>query len=176
MSEDYTRPDRDLAKGHPLLQERWSRLRAELEDRGFPMFVNEVYRPDLRQQWLFGAGRSAPELAARGINPAFSRPSELRVTNAWNCHTSAHGLAIDGRPAAAALDVVPVGSDGKPWSKDDPWDAFVAILAAIGPGFGLVHFHSRAKEVTDRPHLQLVEWSDLDHTLHHLTGAAHGTV
>jgi hypothetical protein len=160
---DVTRPDRDLAKGHPLLQARWPVLLERLVAEGFPMMVNEVYRPELRQQWLYGAGRSAFQLAGQGISAAFARPAEPRVTNAWSAKLSAHGWTIANVPAAAALDVVPVGADGKPWSRDDPWDAFVALLARIGPSHGLVHFHSPGKGVWDRPHLQLVEWSDRDH-------------
>jgi hypothetical protein len=160
---DMSRPDRDLTKGHPLLKERWPVLLARLTADGFPMMVNEVYRPELRQQWLYGAGRTVRQMMDRGLSTAFARPTEPRVTNAWSAHLSAHGWTEQNQPAAAALDVVPVGADGKPWSRDDPWDAFVALLARIGPEYGLVHFHSPGKGVWDRPHLQLAEWSDSDH-------------
>lgn len=171
-SEDYRQADPDLALGHPLLQARWEVLNGILLHKyGWRMLVIEVYRPELRQQWLYGAGRTVPELMAKGIVTRFSRPTLKRVTGAWSAKVSAHGVTIRGPggtwiPAAAALDVDPVGEDGKPWTADDPWDPFVVALAAEGPAVGLVHFHSRGT-VTDRPHLQLwPEWSDQDHRLH----------
>jgi len=172
--ERFDRADPDLAKGHPLLQERWPRLeRILLAKYGWKVVVIEVYRPELRQMWLYGQGRTAAELAQKGIRRAgFARPQLKRVTNAWSARVSAHGVTIRGPagtwvPAAAALDVVPVGADDRPWTVDDPWDPFVVAIAAEGPTIGLVHFHGRNKGVTDRPHLQLwPEWSDSDHRLH----------
>lgn len=162
---NLTVPDHDLGKGHQLLQQRWPRLLEQLHQAGFPMVVNEVYRSEGRQVWLFGAGRTGAQLVAHGIAASYARPEEPRVTNAWSAAVSPHGCLEAGHPAAAAMDVVPIGADGRPWNRDDPWDAFVAKMAAIGPGLGLVHFHSPGKAVWDRPHLQLVEWSD---ALHHL--------
>lgn len=167
---DFSRADPDLTKGHPLLQERWARLELRLRSHyGWRMVVIEVYRPELRQQWLFGQGRTVGQLKPHGISYAFSRPRLPIVTNAWSAQVSAHGCTRKAGglvvPASAALDVDPVGDDGKPWTADDPWDPFVVALAAEGPSFGLVHFKSRGK-VTDRPHLQLwPEWHDLTHTL-----------
>lgn len=175
MSEDYTRADRDLGKGHPVLQQRWTALKGRLLTEGYPMWENEVYRPELRQQWLWGAGRSVNDVVAKGLPHSFARPLERRVTNAWSARLSAHGctrtiLIEDGEekivPAAAAMDLVPVGKDEKPWTPDDEWTPFVVLLATVGPEYGLVHFHAPGKEVSDKPHLQLVEWSDRDHTLH----------
>lgn len=171
MTEDFTQADPDLDKGHPLLVERWGWLEKRLRDKySFKMQVIEVYRPELRQQWLYGQGRTVGQLQPHGISFAFARPRLKIVTNAWSARVSAHGTTRkDGGlvlAAAAALDVVPVGLDRVPWTDDDPWDAFVIALAVEGPTFGLVHFHSRRKEVTDRPHLQLYpEWSDVTHLL-----------
>lgn len=165
MDLDVTQPDRELGKGHPLVRSRWPVLLAHLVAEGFPMVVNEVYRPELRQQWLYGSGRTTRQMMDRGLSVTFARPFEPRVTNAWSARLSAHGWTEGNQPAAAALDVVPLGGDGRPWTRDDPWDAFVALLARIGPEHGLVHFHSPGKGVWDRPHLQLVEWSDRDHRL-----------
>lgn len=157
-------PDRDLKKGHPLLQERWPLLEAFLRDEhGMNTRVNEVYRPELRQMWLYGAGRTQRQLMDLGIPNGLARPTEPRVTNARSARLSAHGWTIGTTPASAAIDVVPLGLDGRPWTKDDPWDEFVRLLAVHGPQVGLVHFHSPGKGVWDRPHLQLVEWSDRTH-------------
>ena len=157
------RPDRDLLKGHLLLQERWPKLLRRLTQDGFAMMLIEVYRPDTRQQWLYAQGRTPEACAIKGIPTQWARPGSI-VTNAWSAKTSAHGWTSEGEPAAAALDVVPVGADGKPWTIDDPWDAFVSAIARYGAEVGLVHFTSRGK-VTDRPHLQLREYSDLTHRL-----------
>lgn len=154
------------------MQVRWCNLHHLLQEKyGFVMQVIEVYRPDLRQQWLYGSGRSVAQLLDKGINTAFARPNLPRITMAWSARLSAHGATqADGTgqmmPSAAALDVVPLGVDGRPWTYDDPWDAFVVAMAAEGPTHGLVHFHAHGKGVTDRPHLQLwPEWSDQTHRL-----------
>lgn len=162
---DVTRPSRDIALAHPLVQQRWPVLKAKLEARGIPMFLNEAYRYDARQKWLFGAGRTGDECARYGVPRAYARPKEARVTNAYSCGTSAHGWTrVDERgilvPAAAAIDVVPVGADGKPWTKDDDWKGFLAALVEDGYAVGLVHFHKPGAPPTDKPHLQLREWSD----------------
>lgn len=166
VNSDITRADTDLRRGHPLLRERWARLERLLrEEHGMACRVIEVYRPEGRQRWLYGAGRTAQDLIQKGIDAAYARPSEPRVTNAWSAATSAHGWMEHGEPAAAALDVCPVGRDGRPYTADDPWDEFVRLIAALGPGIGLVHFHGK-KGVWDRPHLELYpEWSNREHRL-----------
>jgi hypothetical protein len=170
VGDRYDLPDRNPARWHPLVRARWPALRERLAADGFGMFVNEGYRPELRQQWLWAQGRTAAECGTKGINPRFARPGPI-VTNAWSARLSAHGVIMldpaTGNtviPASAALDVVPVGDDGKPWSHDDPWDAWLAKLAEYGSGIGLVHFTSRGK-ISDMPHLQLIEWSDREHRL-----------
>jgi hypothetical protein len=165
---DFTLADRDLAKGHPRLQERVPALEEELErSHGWRIQRVEVYRTELRQQWLYGSGRTVGKLNELGISSRFARPSLKVVTNASSARLSAHGWTEkrDGLvvPAAAAIDCGPVGQDGKLWTADDPWDDFVRTLALIGPKFGLVHFHSPGKAVWDRPHLELLEWSNREH-------------
>lgn len=157
------RADPDLSKGHGLLKLRWPKLDARLRKAGLECQVIEVYRPDARQQWLFGQGRTGEQLEARGIDPRFARPGAI-VTDAWSALTSAHGWTEGGNPAAAAMDIDPVGLDGRPWTADDQWDPMVSLVASCAALSGLVHFMTRGK-VTDRPHLQLVEWSDRLHTM-----------
>lgn len=169
----YKHPDKDLAKGHRLMQERWPLLDAALQGSRFNLGriqVIEVYRPDMRQQWLYGQGRTAEQCVAKGVPVEFARPG-LIVTNAWSAAVGAHGWtepipgSILRAPASCAIDVVPVGPDGRAWTKDDRFDEFVQDMIVAGPEFGLVHFHSAGKTVTDRPHLQLIEWSDKEHRL-----------
>jgi hypothetical protein len=102
------------------------------------------------------------------VPPEFARPGAI-VTNAWSAKTSAHGWTETRKgvtvPAAAALDVVPVGKDGKPWTADDDWDGFLRAMTAEGYAIGLVHFHKPGEPPSDKPHLQLKEWSDASHQL-----------
>lgn len=166
MAEDYRRPDPDLGKGHPLLQERVPVLENLLRHRyGWEVRRLEVYRPELRQQWLYGAGRTVGEIAPRGISPMFARPREPRVTNAWSARVSAHGFAIGDQPASCAIDLCPLGQDRRPFTKDDPWDEFVRAMVVEGLSIGLVHFHAPGKAVWDKPHLELLEWSNRARTL-----------
>lgn len=169
MTLKLWQPDRDFSKAHTLIRGRWPVLKRELEERhGILLFINEVYRPEARQQWLYGAGRGREKLIVRGINPEWARPTEPIVTNAWSARTSSHGWVENGLPASCAIDVVPVGADQRPWTKDDDWDRFVALtddIADVGGRIGLIHFHAPGKAVWDKPHLQLKEWSDEEHRL-----------
>jgi hypothetical protein len=162
---DLGRPMRDLRLVHPKVHERWSLLLPVLEHAGFRMFVNETYRPDIRQQWLWAQGRTAEQCKRQGVPPKFAREGAI-VTNSSSAKNSAHGWtrAIGvGKvaPAACAIDVVPVGTDGKPWTKDDTWDSWYAFVARPEvKALGLVHFSKPGKKPWDLPHLQLKEWSD----------------
>lgn len=167
--QPYEVPDADLAKGHVLLRGRWPVLKQELEAKhGISLRVIEVYRPDVRQQWLYGAGRIPELCVTKGVPREFARPAEKIVTNAWSASVGAHGWSENGQPASCAMDVVPVGADGKPWTDDDRWSEFVELtndFLDVGGRVGLTHFHAPGKDVWDKPHLQLVEWSDLEHRL-----------
>lgn len=160
-----SRAVRDLSLTHPLIQQRWPMLCVLLESRGLKMFVVETYRYHERQRWLFGAGRTAEQLKRYGVPTKYARPAERIVTNSWSALNSAHGWTRHddtGKlvPAAAALDVVPVGADNKPFTTDDEWQRFLHLVEVDGASLGLVHFHKPGKPPWDKPHLQLTEWSD----------------
>ena len=168
-------PNRDPLLWHPLVIQRWALLQPALEHAlGCRVVVNEGYRPDARQQWLYGQGRTPEQLRAKGLDAILARPG-LVATNAWSAKTSAHGFVLpictevwpDGVPASCALDLLVMGKDNVPWTKDDPWDQFVALTTDQGllARIGLVHFHATGKQVWDRPHIQLIEYSDLLHNL-----------
>jgi hypothetical protein len=164
---DVTHPDRDLGKGHPLLQQRWPILKAVMSEKyGWEIQLIEVYRPELRQMWLYGAGRTSRQLLDAGIPISLSRPYEPRVTNAKSSRLSAHGWLQGTTPAAAAADVCPVGKDGRAFTRDDPFDDFVVAVAREASVTGLIHFHSASKGVWDRPHVQLDIWCDRHHVVH----------
>ena len=158
-------PNRDIKTAHKLVQERWAILEPCLHESGFNMLLNEVWRSDLRQQWLWAQGRTALECKRYGVPVKFAREGKV-VTNSWSARNSAHGWMVSGGigklvPAACAIDVVPLGLDGKPWTKDDQWDSWYAFMSRPDiKAVGLVHFSKPGKKPWDLPHLQLVEWSD----------------
>jgi hypothetical protein len=131
---------------------------------GTEFWVNEVFRPNERQMWLFGAGRTPEQCAKKGVPKHYARPKDPIVTNSWSAKNSAHGWMENGKPAACALDIVPLGKDGKPWTKDDPWDDLVKVVQSF-EHIGLRHFHKPGKPPWDKPHVQLTEWSDAEHRL-----------
>ncbi len=162
----YARPDRDWSKAHPLLLPRYLALVIALPSE-LGLWVNEIYRSDDRQRWLYAQGRTADQCSQRDVDPAWARPGPI-VTNAWSAATSPHGFLLNGLPAAAALDVVPLGADGRPWTRDDDWALFVQLTtdpSSIGGQIGLVHFHRPGVAMWDQPHLQLREWSDSQRTV-----------
>ncbi len=154
----------DRATGHPELVRRVSYFELRLAKRGMRFREIEWYRYDARQAFLFGQGRDIATLLAHGLDPKLAQPQLPIVTDAWSAAVGAHGWTRQDEtgtwiPAAAALDIVPVGADGNPWTKDDPWDDFLACCAEEATPAGLVHFR-RHGLITDRPHLQLIEWND----------------
>src|SRR5260370_22437543 len=163
---DVPRPDPDLAKAHSLFRQRapvWERAAAAA---GFPVQRLEVFRSDERQRWLYGQGRTPEQLLVIGLDPVLACPELPRVTNAPTAHTSAHGYRLaDGTPAACAGDYCVLDAAGKLWAADAPWDAFMAWCLAHEQLYALRHFGPPAHPVTDRPHLQLVEYDDVTHTL-----------
>jgi len=166
---DVNKPVRDLATAHPVLERRFGDWLLAMKKLGFETFLNEVYRYHVRQQWLWAQGRTAAQCVNAGIPSSWARPGPI-VTNAMSCETSPHGWTrkdASGKfvPASAAVDVVPVGADGKPWTLDDPWDDWLNAALSIEAETGLRHFRSRGKKIWDKPHLQLTEWDDANHTL-----------
>lgn len=157
-------PDRDLYKGHQLLQQRLPAFIAEAQSMGYKLVIIEIFRPEERQQWLYGQGRTPAQCSVKGVPVDYARPGAV-VTNAWSAKTSAHGYEEAGLPASCAADLVPTGADGKPWTTDDDWTAYLGVLEPIANKHGLRHFHAPGKAVWDKPHIQLVEWNDSTLTL-----------
>jgi hypothetical protein len=180
----YRVPDADWYKAHPLLFEALPPALAACANEGVFFKEEEFYRPEIRQQWLYGQGRKASDCAAKGVPQDFARNGPI-VTNAWSATTSAHGFRICSvdkthyvnglalcpvcqqptTPAACAVDLVPLGPDGKAWTPDDPWNVFIGKLEPIFNAHGLRHFHAPGKQVWDKPHVQLVQWDDAAHLL-----------
>lgn len=160
----------DRATGHPDLVTRLADLESRMKAKKMPYLEIEFFRYSARQGWLYGSGRGKAQMHAKGISEAYARPDEPIVTNAWSAENSAHGWVRQVEdalwvPAAAAVDIVPVGPDDKPWTKDDPIAEFVAMVAECSAAVGLRHFRNAGGHVTDCDHIQLVEWRDDLHDL-----------
>jgi hypothetical protein len=166
---DVTRADPDLAKGHSLLQQRLPPWEQAAAGAGFRVQRLEVYRPDARQAWLYGQGRTPEALQAVGLDPALARPGQI-VTNAWSAKTSAHGYTIQPNetPAAAGADYGVLDSAGKLWAADADWPGFMVWCLANEQQYAIRHFGPPLHPVTDQPHVQLVEYNDHTHQLDRL--------
>ena len=162
---DITHADPDLGLGHSLLQQRLPPWEQAAAAAGYRVQRVEVYRPDARQAWLYGQGRTPEALVAVGLDPALARAGAI-VTNAWSAKTSAHGYVLaDGTPAAAGADYCVLDGLGRLWAADADWAGFMAWCLANEQTYAIRHFGPPLHPVTDRPHVQLVEWSDSWHDL-----------
>lgn len=167
---DVTRAWRDPASAHPLLPPRLADLESRMVARKMPYLLLEFFRYDARQGWLYGGGRSSAQLTIKGISEAYARPDAPIVTDAWSAATSAHGWTRQNDagiwvPAAAAVDLIPVGRDGKPFTADDPLAEFIALVAECSAAVGLRHFRRASGQIWDKDHVEMVEYSNATHQL-----------
>jgi peptidoglycan L-alanyl-D-glutamate endopeptidase CwlK len=88
-------------------------LRA-IQISGQDFSVLEGVRTDARQRELYGQGRSAKELASKGVDPALARPLMNKVT--WTLKSN-HFVQADG--SGHAVDLVPYPIDWDTLSKFD---------------------------------------------------------
>jgi peptidoglycan L-alanyl-D-glutamate endopeptidase CwlK len=88
-------------------------LRA-IQISGQDFSVLEGVRTDARQRELYGQGRSARELTAKGVDPALARPLMDKVT--WTLKSN-HFVQADG--CGHAVDLVPYPVDWNTLSKFD---------------------------------------------------------
>lgn len=82
----------------PLTRQKYDLFMAKANDAlsgfGYQVFPLETRRNQKRQEWLYGAGRTAAELRAAGIDPSFARPTAKTVT--WTLQSKhLEGLAFD---------------------------------------------------------------------------------
>ena len=125
---------RKLTDLHPQMQPMVTRFLANARAAGIDLLVTCTYRSNEEQAALYAIGRT--------------KPGRI-VTNA-RLGRSTHNNTLNGKPAALAVDVVPL-RDGKPvWSASDPvWKR----VGEIGEKVGL-EWAGRWTTFREYPHFQ----------------------
>lgn len=125
---------RKLTDLHPQMQPMVTRFLANARTAGIDLLVTCTYRSNEEQAALYAIGRTKPGRIVTNAKPG----------------RSTHNNTLDGKPAALAVDVVPL-RDGKPvWSASDPvWKR----VGEIGEKVGL-EWAGRWTTFREYPHFQ----------------------
>lgn len=125
---------RKLTDLHPQMQSMVTRFLANARTAGIDLLVTCTYRSNEEQAALYAIGRTKPGRIVTNAKPG----------------RSTHNNTLDGKPAALAVDVVPL-RDGKPvWSASDPvWKR----VGEIGEKVGL-EWAGRWTTFRECPHFQ----------------------
>jgi len=139
--------DRDLAKLHPAFRLKVERLLEALQRAGVPFKLDEGFRSQERQAWLYASGRTRPgsiltqKDGAPGVWPKTHKVASERGKSRRSRHQS--GLAADLYPLRS--------NDGRVWIPAASHEAWV-LLATAARSLGL----RAGRDWGDSPH---VEWS-----------------
>lgn len=125
---------RKLTDLHPQMQPMVTRFLANARTAGIDLLVTCTYRSNEEQAALYAIGRTKPGRIVTNAKPG----------------RSTHNNTLNGKPAALAVDVVPL-RDGKPvWSASDPvWKR----VGEIGEKVGL-EWAGRWTTFREFPHFQ----------------------
>ena len=125
---------RKLTDLHPQMQPMVTRFLATARAAGIDLLVTCTYRSNEEQAALYAIGRTKPGRIVTNARPG----------------RSTHNNTLNGKPAALAVDVVPL-RDGKPvWSASDPvWKR----VGEIGEKVGL-EWAGRWTTFREYPHFQ----------------------
>lgn len=125
---------RKLTDLHPQMQPLVTRLLANARAAGIDLLVTCTYRSNEEQTALYAIGRTKPG----------------RIVTRAKAGQSKHNYTLNSKPAALAVDVVPL-RDGKPiWSASDPvWKQ----VGEIGEKVGL-EWAGRWTTFREYPHFQ----------------------
>jgi peptidoglycan LD-endopeptidase CwlK len=125
---------RKLTDLHPQMQPMVTRFLANARAAGIDLLVTCTYRSNAEQAALYAIGRTKPGRIVTNAKPG----------------RSTHNNTLNGKPAALAVDVVPL-RDGKPvWSASDPvWKR----VGEIGEKVGL-EWAGRWTTFREFPHFQ----------------------
>lgn len=125
---------RKLTDLHPQMQSMVTRFLANARAAGIDLLVTCTYRSNEEQAALYAIGRTKPGRIVTNAKPG----------------RSTHNNTLNGKPAALAVDVVPL-RDGKPvWSASDPvWKR----VGEIGEKVGL-EWAGRWTTFREYPHFQ----------------------
>ena len=125
---------RKLTDLHPQMQSMVTRFLANARAAGIDLLVTCTHRSNEEQAALYAIGRTKPGRIVTNAKPG----------------RSTHNNTLNGKPAALAVDVVPL-RDGKPvWSASDPvWKR----VGEIGEKVGL-EWAGRWTTFREFPHFQ----------------------
>lgn len=125
---------RKLTDLHPQMQPMVTRFLANARAAGIDLLVTCTYRSNEEQAALYAIGRTKPGRIVTNAKPG----------------RSTHNNTLNGKPAALAVDVVPL-RDGKPvWAASDPvWKR----VGEIGEKVGL-EWAGRWTTFREYPHFQ----------------------
>lgn len=125
---------RKLTDLHPQMQSMVTRFLANARAAGIDLLVTCTYRSNEEQAALYAIGRTKPGRIVTNAKPG----------------RSTHNNTLNGKPAALAVDVVPL-RDGKPiWAASDPvWKR----VGEIGEKVGL-EWAGRWTTFREYPHFQ----------------------
>jgi len=125
---------RKLTDLHPQMQPLVTRFLANARAAGIDLLVTCTYRSNEEQTALYAIGRTKPG----------------RIVTRAKAGQSKHNHTLNNKPAALAVDVVPL-RDGKPiWSASDPvWKQ----VGEIGEKVGL-EWAGRWTTFREYPHFQ----------------------
>lgn len=127
---------RKLTDMHPDVRPLAEQFLASAESEGIDVLVTCTHRSNIEQAQLYALGRTV-----KGKVVTNAKPGE-----------SLHNVMLKGKPAARALDVVPMVL-GKPmWDADHPlW----AALGRIGKACGLKWAGDWRGKMREKPHFEL---------------------
>ena len=125
---------RKLTDLHPQMQPMVTRFLANARAAGIDLLVTCTHRSNEEQAALYAIGRTKPGRIVTNAKPG----------------RSTHNNTLNGKPAALAVDVVPL-RDGKPvWAASDPvWKR----VGEIGEKVGL-EWAGRWTTFREYPHFQ----------------------
>lgn len=111
--------------------------------------VTQGNRTRDEQARLYGKGRTAAQMSAKGLNPAYARPSERQVT--WTMNSN----HIGGR----AVDLAPYANGGIEWDEDGKlgyWPKIAAAMRQAARELGVpIKWGGDWEGTPDRPHFEL---------------------
>lgn len=136
---------RRLEDLHPQLEAIASQLVHEWKQLGLDVLITCTYRSDQEQADLYAQGRDKPGRVVTNARPG----------------RSAHNFTLHGKPAALALDIVPV-VNGKPlWDSKGAAKAIWQAAAAPAIAHGLRWYGSPGSAFQEYPHLQHPLWDSV---------------
>lgn len=132
--------DRSLDKLNGIVRELLTLAIEDIKKQGVAPLIVETYRTKERQMWLYGQGRTAKQLAAKGVPAEYAHAGSV-VTQTLN---SIH-------KTGCAIDIVPVKNKKAVWDAKDPdTKKIIATMTKYGFEAG-----ANWKTFKDSPHYQI---------------------